>query len=362
MNIGLVLHPYGDPTLGGSPGKFSPFVEGIMHGCPDDSFTCYLKGAPRDVRFSSGAAKVLYRFLGNVSFWVTGALKLGSHDIYIFFSPVIPLFFRPKRSILIAQDFAYLALPPAGIWGRALRPVLFFMHKTSLKKASVVLAISQATKDDVVKHFGIAPERVKVMYLGFTPPTVAPAPVVVAEPYFLYVGSLKPRKNVGRIIKGFAAFAKGESAYALVLTGKPSGPYYDSLVSIAKEECTDKQVQFVGRVSDAEVAYLYQHATALVFPTLYEGFGFPIIEAMHWGCPVITSSEGALREVAGDAALLVDPYSPEDIASAMRQLCADPSLREELIRKGRVRAAEFTWDKSVQSMLGTLRELKGALT
>ena len=152
------------------------------------------------------------------------------------------------------------------------------------------------------------------------------------------------------------------SVYELLIAGKRGGVYAESLVRLAHELGVEKRVRFLGYVTDAQLAYLYDKARTLVFPSFIEGFGMPVLEAMHAGLPVITSNRGALAEVAGDAALLVDPACPEDIAAAMNRVVIDETLYQELKGKGLARAEQFSWRKTAKEILEIVNDLTHTAT
>jgi len=142
----------------------------------------------------------------------------------------------------------------------------------------------------------------------------------------------------------------------LVLAGNPAhGEYYDAILHFIKEKKLEKNVLFIGHLNDKELSYVYGHAEALVFPTLIEGFGYPVLEAMDCGVPVITSDQSSLKEIGGDAALLVNPYNPDEIAGAMRKLIEKPDLRQKLVQKGITQSERFSWHKAGRELL-TLAE------
>jgi glycosyltransferase involved in cell wall biosynthesis len=271
-------------------------------------------------------------------------------DAYVFFTPIIPFFFRPKHSIVVALDFAYWTTPRS--WRNALSArLLFFLHKRALRMADAIAAISEETKQDAIRLFGIPAERITVVPLSHVPLGEEKETLPVPDRFFLFAGVLKERKNVAGIIKAFELFTKHNTTHELLIAGKQSGAYAESLVELVRERGLAKRVRFLGYVTDAQLAYLYSKAQALVFPSLLEGFGMPVLEAMSARLLVITSNRGALAEVAGDAALLVDPLRPEDIAAAMTRVATDAALHEELVEKGLRRAAQFSWQKTAGAIL-----------
>ncbi len=169
------------------------------------------------------------------------------------------------------------------------------------------------------------------------------------RPYFLFVGSLTPNKNLGRAIQAFSLL--GRSDAALVLIGATEQAVFRDKAAEAPAN-----VIMPGRLNDAEIVALYRHAVALVFPSLYEGFGIPPLEAMALGCPVVASSIPPVREVCGEAALYFDPLDPWDIARGMKRVLTDQTLRAEMVDKGRERSATFAWSNSARRLLDWLMD------
>jgi glycosyltransferase involved in cell wall biosynthesis len=273
----------------------------------------------------------------------------------------MPLFFKPKKSIVVALDFAYKYFKPKNLKERLINFILFTTNKFALKKADKIVSISDATKKDTVEFFGIRPEKVDVIYPGFKNICeLTPKEMDVPENFFLYVGVIKERKNLLNIVKGFYLLKQNTSSannYKLVVAGKGSGSYYEKVLEFIKEKKLEEEIIFVGFISDEELSFLYQKAKYFVFPSVLEGFGFPIIEAMSCGTPVITSNRSSLGEIAHDAAILVDPDSSQEISEAMAKAISDQNLRNELIEKGYENIKNFSWEKSALKLLKIIKAL-----
>jgi glycosyltransferase involved in cell wall biosynthesis len=218
-----------------------------------------------------------------------------------------------------------------------------------------------------VRAYEVDPGRVHVVYLGrdqaFGPVRDADQIAHVRERYgivgryLLYVGTLQPRKNLARVIDAFAGLA-GDPALAgvqLVLAGKRGWLYDDLFAQVTRLGLTSRVV-FPGYVEEADLPALLSGALALVFPSLYEGFGIPVLEAGACGVPVITSKTSSLPEVAGDAALLVDPHDVDAIADALLRIATDAELRAELDRRGQENVKRFSWEKCARETLTVLEE------
>lgn len=224
----------------------------------------------------------------------------------------------------------------------------------AIKRADHIIAVSENTKVDLVKHLGISEEKITVIYNGvdhgvFKPNGSGPSPF----PYILYVGSERPRKNLGNLLAAFAELKKSDGFHdmKLVKLGSPgrSDAFRAATVHMIRSLGLEGEVIFGGHLTDHELAKYYASARALVYPSMYEGFGLPVVEAMACGCPVITSNVSSLPEVARDAALLVDPYDVGELAKAILRLLADATLRSEMIGKGLERARRFSWVRTAEA-------------
>ena len=228
---------------------------------------------------------------------------------------------------------------------------------TATRQAARILTVSEASKRDILRLFGVPSEKVQVIHNAIdarflTPPDEATTERVrqryqLDHPFVLYVGNIKPHKNIERMIDAFGrARPDGPPGLKLVIIGDEVSKY-PSLRQMVHRHKLDKHVRFLGFQPQETLASFYRLSGAFVFPSLYEGFGLPPLEAMACGTPVITSNVSSLPEIAGDAALLVDPYDVDAIAGAMLQVFADRSLRETLIARGRERVRQFSWAESV---------------
>jgi glycosyltransferase involved in cell wall biosynthesis len=224
-----------------------------------------------------------------------------------------------------------------------------------------VIVDSACTAADVEALLGVPPSRIRVVHLA---PTPAPAPdaqqvaavrarYALAEPFLLYLGTLEPRKNLGTLLRAFARLGPAESA-RLVLAG--SRGWLDEPI-VAQAERLGERVRLLGPVPAADLPALYAAATAFVYPSLYEGFGLPPLEAMAAGTPVIAAKASCLPEVLGDAALFVPPEDETGLTEALRTVLADPVLRDDLRARGLAHAATFSWERTAAATLAIYREV-----
>lgn len=284
------------------------------------------------------------------------------HSPY-FASPLYP----NTPTVVTIHDVITLVLPE---YGKPLHTRLYNrLVSAAARKATAVLTVSEAAKKDIVRVLGLPAERVHVAYNAADPnlrPVTNQAALehmretygIVGE-YVLYFGGFDVRKNIGRVIEAYhAAQSSFSRPHQLVLAGSMNlvgHPLYPDPRPLIARLGLEDSVIVTGRVTEDEKQLLYGGASAFLFPSLYEGFGIPVLEAMACGAPVITSNTSSLPEVAGDAALLVDPTSVDEIASALTRLIDDPVLQEELRTRGATRAGLFTWDDAAARTLEVYR-------
>jgi len=235
-----------------------------------------------------------------------------------------------------------------------------------IKRAEKIIAVSKSTKNDLVKHLRVPEERIDVVYQGIDhklfKPTHTPAPV--KEPYILYVGSEQPRKNLTTLLKAFYKLKQGDSRFSdmkLVKVGNPGKmrSFRENTLEIIDALNLRKDVVFTGFVPRKELPNYYSNAECLVLPSLYEGFGRPVAEAMACGCPVITSNTSSLPEVVGDAGLMVDPRDVNALENTMKEVLTNEGLKKNMVRKGLKRASNFSWQKTAKETSEIYKEILG---
>jgi glycosyltransferase involved in cell wall biosynthesis len=307
--------------------------------------------------------------------WIADHLMLpalvGRSGAELFFATDINSYLVPRRGVKVLS-MAYDLIPfifPEVMDSQPLSVKIGWrVNFGKLRSSDAVIAISQATKDDLVRIMGVDPARIKVVYPGIDHKlfNVENAAAVEKQAdlrarfniigrYLLYVGDSEWRKNLRRCLE---AFKGADSDIKLVLVGKRA--VTDAkLQGWISELGLEGRVLMPGFVPDADLPPLYGAAEAFLFPSLYEGFGLPVAEAMACGCPVITSSISSMPEVAGSAAILVDPYSVADIKSAIFRLLESHSLRRELSAAGVEQAARFSWESAAKETLAIIRGLAG---
>ncbi|HUP35710.1 MAG TPA: glycosyltransferase family 1 protein [Candidatus Limnocylindria bacterium] len=263
----------------------------------------------------------------------------------------------PCRSVVTIHDCIHLRFPqylPSKLGYAYARSSLW----VATHRASRIMTVSEASKRDILRYFTIPESKIDVIYnaiddrFGMMPPEEEIARVreryQLNDPFVLYAGNIKPHKNLERLIEAFHMLRRGDLEHVKLLIIGDEISKYATLRRAVHRLKLHQHVRFFGFVPDQTLAVLYRLAGVFVFPSLYEGFGLPPLEAMASGTPVITSNVSSLPEVVGDAAVLVDPYEPEDIADAMRRVLTDAPLREDLVRRGLARASMFSWERSIR--------------
>ena len=280
------------------------------------------------------------------------AADIARHRFDVFHGPVnaLPLALRAPGVVTI-HDLAFLRYPQHLSAGR--RAWLIGAIRHSARSAARVIAISRHTADDLVAWLGIDPERIAVIPLAVSPGIrrltgselqVFRMKYGLDRPYVLAVGTLEPRKNLPMLLRAFAA-VKDEIPHRLVLVG-PEGWLTDDLYRSIHELPLGDRLVMTGFVSDGELGGWYSGADLVAFPSWYEGFGLPLLEAMSCGSPVLAAGTSALPEVGGDAAVYIDPGGQAAWSEAMVDLLGDPVARERLSEAGLERAGTFSWERT----------------
>lgn len=277
-------------------------------------------------------------------------------DIYLF-----PNFIRLPTTrgkvVTFVHDLAYLKYP------ETLEPKnLLFLRRflpKSVKESDHIVVISESTKKDILQSFGINQDKVSVVYPALPKELVWPSQNKVEEfksklklgKYILFVGTLEPRKNIPRLIKAVESLPPEYSDISLVLAGKRAWAKEEIDQAIRGSSLGDRLVE-LGAISDEDLSCLYKGAFVFAFPSLYEGFGIPVLEAFSAGVPVVTSRVSSLPEVGGDAAILIDPTDPASISSGLLRVLSDEKFRKHMIGRGEVQLKRFSWQESAEKMMG----------
>lgn len=274
---------------------------------------------------------------------------------------------HPKKVVTTCHDVAFLRLPQVYNWS-ALKYQEFAI-KFAIRHAKKIIVVSEFTKNELIDFFKISAGRIAVVTNGYDSESYkiiedrgAVTKVLekykITEPYILYTGRLELKKNTPGLIKAFKILKKNyNQPLKLILVGQP-GFGFEKVAKAIAESDLQNDVVMPGYVAREDLPYLMSGARAFVFPSFYEGFGIPVLEAMACGTPVVASGIPALREVAGEAAYLVDPYFPENIAEGINRVLTDKHLRENLKIRGLDRAKQFSWEKCARETWKVLESLR----
>lgn len=282
-------------------------------------------------------------------------------DLDIFFAPssyITPILIkRPTRVVVTVHDLVAFLYPQNHNKKATFIEKIFL--KRAVKRADQILAVSENTKKDLIKRFPIADGKTSVIYCA-AGEIYQPVPkesltnfiqqTNLPKNFFLAVGTIQPRKNYLNLVRAFAKIHPHHPNIHLLIVGGEGWQYEEVYAEIMRHNL-NHHIHALGYLSDTGIRNLYNLSLALVFPSFYEGFGIPPLEAMMCGCPVISSSTSSLPEVVGDSAILVDPTSVKEIVDGMAKILHDKNLRDELKEKGLKQATKFGWDKSAAKLL-----------
>ncbi|MCX6781689.1 MAG: glycosyltransferase family 1 protein [Candidatus Magasanikbacteria bacterium] len=319
----------------------------------------------------------------NIPHWQYDNVKIiGSHTPNKFFNASLALFGRPRldrlvdkksidywfapnlnftalsaktKYILTVHDLSFQFFPEFSTgkqywWHKAVHP------RKQCERANLIITPSENTKYDIMDYYHIAPEKIRVIYPGIKQGEGASITKEILQKYnlpekfILFLGTIEPRKNITGLID---AFEKYSGDCTLVIAGASGWKNESIFIRMRTSKCRSR-VKFIGFIAPEDKFALYSAAQIFVYPSLYEGFGFPVLEAMAAGTPVITSNRSSLPEIAGSAAYLVDPARPDQITSALNELFTKPALRDRYIQKGYEQSAKFSWEKAAREWLNCI--------
>ncbi len=295
-------------------------------------------------------------------FWTHGRLSFEmlfrQPDLLFIPSHVIPVI-GPKRTVLTCHDIGFERRPE--LYPSLERAYHRMTMRSGIRRATHIIAVSQFTKNELVDRYGVDPARITVIHHGFfggggkTEGAETALPASVQSPYALIVGRIEAKKNLKTVIDALALLRKktGQSPLSLVMVGRPGFQYAD-ILRHARQSPIANQITILPWVPSHELHALYRHASMYLFPSLYEGFGIPLLEAFSWGIPTIASDIPALREVGGDAACFAQPTAPS-FAGAIEMLMGSPGLAEAYRKKGEQRIKDFSWNQAAQATLTVLQ-------
>jgi len=290
-------------------------------------------------------------------------LKKNKIDLLFSPSPAAPFFYKNK--IVIIHDCAYDRFKEFdNLLSEIYLKLMYYGAKYFSKK---IITSSNFSKKELINLYKIEENKIEVIH-GAVPflPEVNKEFIEntlnkfkITRPYFIYVGNWRPRKNLPGLIQAFKLFIEKNRNFKLVIAGKKDKRFLD-LEKIIKEMNLLNNVIITGFITEEEKVALYKGSNALTFPSFYEGFGLPILEAQSLGVPVLTSNTSSLPEIAGDGALFVNPFDIEEISKGMEKIVFDENLRKDLIQKGYENIKRFSWRKSAEELLEIFKEVKSS--
>ncbi|MCB4792729.1 MAG: glycosyltransferase family 4 protein [Elusimicrobia bacterium] len=275
----------------------------------------------------------------------------------------IPYFYSGKMVVSI-HDLIHILFPQF-LSSRAAYYYAKFFLASACEKSQRIMTISENTKNDIIKHFRVEPSKIKVIYIGINPvfkPSLELAKEVREKigKYILYVGALRPHKNVHTLVEAFNRLKKkNEISHKLVLVGNGKKDYIVKIQKMIAAYSIENSVLMPEVLNQEELRKYYCGADVFVFPSLYEGFGLPPLEAMASGCPVITSNSSSMPEVVGDAGIMTDAQDIDRLSNAIYKVISDEGLRKKMIEKGIARSKIFSYEKTVRETVNIYNDVLG---
>ncbi|MCX6353815.1 MAG: glycosyltransferase family 1 protein [Candidatus Aureabacteria bacterium] len=283
------------------------------------------------------------------------SLFTGRCDLYHFPNFIIPPLKRGK-AVVTVHDLSFARFPEYAEARNLRRLRKRFLY--SLERADTIITISEFSKRELMELYGVSPDRINVIHLGVSAPGCAAFEKPLPARYFLFVGTIEPRKNLGTLLDAWRIVKSRKPGWAFkLLIAGGHGWNCEPAEVQARKKGLAGDVIMLDYVTHENISALYRPAEALIFPSVYEGFGLPPLEAMACGTPVIASTAPAIPEIVGDAALLFDPYNHEEIADALVRIAEDRELRADLVRRGFERVKLFGWRKTAELTLELYRKL-----
>lgn len=301
-------------------------------------------------------------------------------DVLFIPAHTLPLIRRPSlKTVVTIHDLGAEFLPQYHQF-----PHKLYLNKSTeyaVKQATHLIAVSKSTKDSLIAKLHCDSQRISVIYEGYDdekfnpqaskkklyhetesrPESLVKIRKVLDKykiklPYILFVGTIQPRKNLVRLIEAFSIVSSKASSISLIIAGKP-GWTYEEIYSAPEKFRVEERVRFLDYIASEDLPIFYQNAHCFVLPSLYEGFGLPVLEAMACGCPVVVSKTSSLTELVGEAGLLVNPLNINDIAENLQSIINNSELREDLIKKGLKQVKKFSWEKCARETLKVIENV-----
>ncbi|OGE81748.1 MAG: hypothetical protein A2826_02985 [Candidatus Doudnabacteria bacterium RIFCSPHIGHO2_01_FULL_43_23] len=385
MRIGIDCRTILNPSAGEKAGIAHytyHLVKSLLDLDKTDDFVLFFDIRARDVakEFIRANVKIVFftfseykKYLPFFYSHVLVASNIISEKLDVYHSPanIIPLRYSGKFCIT-THDLAIYRRPD--LFPKSQGFSLKYIVPRSIHQAKKIIAVSESTKRDIQEFFSVDQKKVKVIHEGVDHQRFSQSSTIenskeylgekynIRNEYLLFVGTLEPRKNLIRLLEAFYRLLAGnpnyKSKYQLLLAGS-LGWLYDTIFDEVKNRGLGENVLLPGYVDAEDLPTLYRNATIFIYPSLYEGFGLPVLEALTSGTPVITSDSSSMPEIAGDAALFVDPVDVEGMVSAMRRFLEDEKLRSNYSERALLQAKKFSWEKCARETLDVYREVAG---
>ncbi|MFL6373523.1 MAG: glycosyltransferase family 4 protein [Pyrinomonadaceae bacterium] len=368
MHIAIDGHTIGT-QLAGNVTYITGLLEGLASVDQQNRYTVYVFDKHAEDRYLDRWPNVRLKLLD------IGSGRIARH-LWSFRKPLqsdrpdvfFVQFNAPRRIecklVTAIHDLSFQHLPETFRWHEA--PRMRFAIRGTANRSDHIVTCSESSRQDILRNYGLPESRVTTEHLaapGFLKPVTDPERLLairkkydLPDDFILGLGSIQPRKNLERLIAAYAQLSRKQDVPPLILVGKLAWLHGSSVDAAARYGVADR-VTFTGFVPDEDLATLYSAATIFVYPSFFEGFGLPPLEAMQCGTPVITGDRTSLPEVVGDAGIMVDPYDVNAIADAMQRLLNDANLRADLTKRGIERAKNFSWAKAARETLGVFERV-----
>lgn len=370
MKIGLITNSIDERS--GGIGTYSYQLIKNMNILDQTNEYSLIHHTPKYIDIYQNNSEILIKSYSNhykATVWklINAPLKLKtvkSLDLVHDLNGIGPLSFNmPFKKVVTIHDMIPVLFPDA--FDFPIASIYKYLLPKTLKSASKIITVSNCTKEDIISYYNVSSEKIKVIYNAvderFTPQKSQEIAKVrnrygLNFPFILYVGTLEPRKNIPFILKAFHNIRKNYIDYKLVIAGK-KGWKYKEIFDTINALNLQNHVVFTGYVLDEDLPGLYAAADLFVYPSLYEGFGLPPLEAMACGTPVITSNTSSLPEVVGDAGIMVDPHNVNKLADSICRVLSNKKLKECMVEKGLEKAREFSWERCASETLNVYEEV-----
>ncbi len=368
LKIGIDVHSIGSQK-GGNETYYRELIRNLVNVPCDHKFFLYYTAQAAVEQISVNDRCFLQQLLPanpllRIPFVFPRRSRRDSLDVF-HAQFIVPPFLK-CRTVTTIPDIAYEHYPQAFPFHQ--RAALKILVRHSAERADHIITVSEFSKKDIAETYHVSPSKISVIYEGagneFAPIEKEIAGEQVASkfgiegPFILYLGRLQARKNLARLVQAFAHARKAGFPHKLVLAGKQDS-LFDAVLSHIHELELDDHVILTGYVPDQDVPKLYSAATVFIYPSLFEGFGLPVLEAMACGAPVITSHGSSLEEVAGDAAVLIDPLDELAIAEALKRVLGDAGLQSRLSQAGLARSRKFSFRNAARQTVAVYEQVMG---